>query len=153
MKQQRKEGEFTIHENNTKTTVTATFAKTETEPYIKEYGKAFGCAVNVALEKPVCNVWTESRGTGDFRQRCFEFEPAEPSAHKEAEAFAVVEKGWTLRLYQWTDTASYSLEVWKGDTFKGAVEWWNHKDGAVTAYAEGDLSSFVEFAEQVIKSK
>jgi hypothetical protein len=90
MKQQRKEAEFTLHENNTKTTVTATFAKAESEPYVKEYGKAFGCAVNVALEKPVCNVWVERRKTGTFQQRCFEFEPTEQPFRTEAEVTAVV---------------------------------------------------------------
>jgi len=149
MKQQRKTGEFTLHENNTKTIITATFAKTETEEYVKEYGKAFGCVVNVALKKPVCHVWMERRGEG-YQHKSYEFQPVEFSVHKEAEGFCVEVDDWTLRLYQWTDTASYSVELWKGDTFNTAVEWWNYKDGAVTAYAEGDLSGFVEFAETAL---
>jgi hypothetical protein len=90
-------------------------------------------------------------GAGIFKRKTFTFEPAGFSGEKEAEAFAVMLDGWTLRLHKWSKDASYSVEIWKGNTFKASAEWFTHEDGAVTAYAEGDLSAFAEFAEAVIQ--
>jgi hypothetical protein len=146
----RKHGELILHEDNAKATVTPCYAKVESEPYVKEYGKAYGCLIDASQK--TCDVWMDRRNAGVFLHKHFEFEPSEYSSEKEAERFAVLAGEWTLYLYQWTETASYSVELWKGNVFKACVEWFNHHDGAVTAYAEGNPSTFLEFAEKAVNA-
>ena len=150
MENTKKTGEFVLHEKNTRAILGATYLRVSSEEYVRSYGKAFGCVVDVAPQKPVCVVWMEHRGAGINRGHSIEFEPAQ-SIQPQTEAFTFDCKEWSLRLHRANQQPEgYALELWRQGNLLAVVEWWN-AERAVTAYAEGDITAFEAFAKVVLE--
>jgi len=99
-----------------------------------------GCVV--LPKEALCSVWAHNR------EKILPFSNA--PAFGIAEAFAIDQNGFTLKLYRWK-TGSYVLEVWHNNVFVSAIEW-SRVGWSGMAYFEGDEKGFLLFAEATLKT-
>jgi len=153
MKHVKKIGKVSIFEKNTRAVIAAGYVRVESDIPIKEWGRAFGCVVDVESNPPTCHVWTEHRKAGRYQDRRLEFDPTWcVCQHELLEAYSVAVDEWQLRLHR-TDFApySFSLELWRNGNLLAVLEWWD-TEGEITAHVEGELRQFEVFAEAVLEA-